>query len=401
MVKASQNLKTKQASSRSDASEEVKKVTRHIPKEISEVLWGLAGGRCEFRGCNRPLWKSDVTQEAVKLAERAHIYAFGAGGPRSQKEYRAEGLNSLANLMLLCRHCHKTIDQRIDGGTYTASVLRLMKAEHEARIELVTGIVPSQHSQLVLYSTSIGEHQLLPSFQDAAYALFPDRLPMSDKPVLLGSHDSAVRDHDEQFWQVEASQLESHFKRRVSERLASHDERPSHLSVFAVAPQPLLIKLGVLLGDLVPAGVHQLRRDPSTWSWAAEGEALALQIQEPKATSGPAALVLGLSATVTDDRIHRVLGDDASIWRVSVAEPHNNLIQTSMQLVEWRATLRKLFDRIKAVHGQSETLHLFCALPVSTAVEVGRVRMPKADMPWQIYDQNNQREGFIPALEIT
>jgi len=33
-------------------------------------------------------------------------------------------------------------------------------------------------------------------------------------------------------------------------------------------------------------------------------------------------------------------------------------------------------------------------------VEFGRVRMPKADMPWLIYDQVNARGGFIPALSI-
>ncbi len=33
-------------------------------------------GRCEFAGCNAPLWRSTVTQEAVNTAEKAHIYAF-------------------------------------------------------------------------------------------------------------------------------------------------------------------------------------------------------------------------------------------------------------------------------------------------------------------------------------
>lgn len=39
-------------------------------------------------------------------------------------------------------------------------------------------------------------------------------------------------------------------------------------------------------------------------------------------------------------------------------------------------------------------------MPVATAIELGRVRMPKADMPWRIYDQVNDSGGFIPALEI-
>jgi len=45
-------------------------------------------------------------------------------------------------------------------------------------------------------------------------------------------------------------------------------------------------------------------------------------------------------------------------------------------------------------------LHVFPAMPVSLAVELGRVRMPKADMPWLVYDQVNARGGFVRALTI-
>jgi hypothetical protein len=37
---------------------------------------------------------------------------------------------------------------------------------------------------------------------------------------------------------------------------------------------------------------------------------------------------------------------------------------------------------------------------VSFAVEFGRVRMPKAHMPMMIYDQVNDRGGFVQALSI-
>jgi hypothetical protein len=31
---------------------------------------------------------------------------------------------------------------------------------------------------------------------------------------------------------------------------------------------------------------------------------------------------------------------------------------------------------------------------------MGRARMPKADMPWIIYDQNNKEKKFIKAITI-
>ena len=59
-----------------------KEVTRHIPHPVQLMLWGKAAGRCEFAGCNKALWKSPVTQEQVNIAQKAHIYSFGDGGPR-------------------------------------------------------------------------------------------------------------------------------------------------------------------------------------------------------------------------------------------------------------------------------------------------------------------------------
>ena len=38
-----------------------------------------------------------------------------------------------------------------------------------------------------------------------------------------------------------------------------------HLSVFALGPIPLLVELGSLLGDITPADVYQLHREPAGW----------------------------------------------------------------------------------------------------------------------------------------
>src|SRR5437867_3185838 len=95
-------------------------VTRHIRDATQCLLWGRAAGRCEFAGCNDPLWKSPVTQEQVKLAELAHIYSFSDQGPRGNAGISEEMLNDIRNLILVCRSCHKTIDQDKEGIRYSA-----------------------------------------------------------------------------------------------------------------------------------------------------------------------------------------------------------------------------------------------------------------------------------------
>lgn len=69
-------------------------------------------------------------------------------------------------------------------------------------------------------------------------------------------------------------------------------------------------------------------------------------------------------------------------------------------LGRFRETVRRTFDQIKAVHGQDAAIHVFPAMPVSAAVELGRVWMPKADLPLIIYDENRAHGGFEPRLTI-
>jgi hypothetical protein len=85
---------------------------------------------------------------------------------------------------------------------------------------------------------------------------------------------------------------------------------------------------------------------------------------------------------------------------VTVPSPHNDIVKSREQLSEFRALIRRLLDRIKAAHGQNAVLHVFPVCAVSTAVELGRLRMPKADMQWRIYDQIGARGGFVSALSV-
>lgn len=373
-------------------------VTRHITSSVECLLWGRAAARCEFWGCNKPLWKSSVTQESVNLAQKAHIYSFSAGGPRGHKGITRQELNDFGNLLLVCHGCHQKIDKHNDGGRYTADLLRQWKAEHERRIEIVTGIDPSKRSHVILYGANVGSHSSPLTFDEAAHALFPTLHPADDRAITLGMINSSFSDRSDAFWKVEAEQLVTTFGLQVKERIRLGTIE--HLSIFAIAPQPLLILLGSLINNISKAEIYQRHREPQTWQWPAKAPKLGFQVEAPAATNGTPALVIALSATVTDDRITDIL-PDANIWRVSVSKPNMDLIKSRAQLSEFRTVLRTVLDRIKAAHGQATQLHVFPVVGVAPAIEIGRVRMPKADMPWQVYDQVNARGGFIPALSLS
>lgn len=365
------------------------------------MLWGRAAGRCEFEGCNQALYKSSVTQEPVNTAQKAHIHAFSAAGPRGDQRAARRSLNSIENLMLVCGGCHTNIDKHWTRNRYTASMLRKWKATHEERIARVAEISPDKRSHILLFHANIGDHRAPLHYRHAADAIFPDHYPAEDHAIEFGYRNSPLSEATKSlFWDAESHGLDAKFgmvRRRID------DGDIAHISVFAIAPQPLLIRLGMLLGDIVPADVYQLHREPRpTWKWPARTTPRpAFEVRRPASTSGPPALVLALSATVTEGRVASILGSEAAIWTVTVPVPHKEIVKSPNQLSEIRPLFRQLFDEIKAVHGQSALLHVFPAMPVSLAVELGRARSPKADMPWRIYDQVNELGGFVPALDIT
>lgn len=376
----------------------VTEVTRTVKDSVARLLWGRAAGRCMFTGCNKPLWKSSTTQEQANIAQKAHIYSFSKNGPRGNAGIQKEDINKLSNLLLVCHECHVEIDKEKDGGRYSVEVLKGMKLTHEQRIELVTGIALDKSSHIVLYGIGVGDFNSPLTYDKTASSLFPERYPAEDHAINLGTIDSADKETDPQFWENEERSLTRKFNARVKTRLA--DGSMNHLSIFAIAPQPLLVRLGTLLTDIAEVDVYQRHREPQTWNWLDDFDDFDYIVNEPTAVSGKPVLLLSLSATVTHDRITALLGNDISIWKVTIANPNNDFLKSKNQLAKFRATIRPIVDKIKASHGQKTLLHVFPVAPLSIAVELGRIRQPKADMPWLIYDEVSQLGGFIPTIEI-
>ena len=298
--------------------------------------------------------------------------------------------------MLMCYPHHKLID-RDELTNYPEQRLLDMKAAHEARIRILTNVAEDRSSTVLRYGAKIGEHESPISFSRVRIAMLPDRYPSEGRSIGIGISGSITTDGEDKFWSTEPDNLRGQFRRMIAERITSREIE--HLSVFALGPMPLLIELGNLLGDITPADVYQLHREPSGWRWAKDGPHVAFSRTAPTDIKKSVALKLGISATITDDRIRAVMGDDVSIWSLTAANPHNDIMRYPEDLTEYRKQLRDLFDEIKAAHGQNASVNVFPAIPVSCAVETGRVRMPKADLPLIIYDQI-PITGFVSRLNI-
>lgn len=376
-----------------------------IDTKVQYALWARAAGRCQFRNCNEPL-VGDLLSGRLdgKFGYVAHVIGDvpkgtgGKGGPRYDPARSKALAGDIRNLMLLCGRHHKLID--VDAkDDYPEAALLAMKEEHERRIEIQTSVMPDRASHVLRFGANIGANQALVSQRELFEAMAPDRYPDNDgRPLDIDMPGFSSDDSEPEYWRTLQRNMQRQFQDQVRGRIERQEIR--HLSVFALAPQPLLVELGRLLCDIVPAQVHQRHREPQTWRWQRDQPRIRFETVEPPVTSGRVALKLAVSATVTDERIRDALGQDTAIWSLTAERPGNDVMRHPEDLAEYRRLLRGLFDMIKARHGEAATIEVFPALPVSLAVETGRAWMPKADLPMRIHDQNRKLGGFAPALTI-
>lgn len=367
-----------------------------ISDKNKNLLWAVSAGRCEYEGCNRILHTDILTKKKYNSAYIAHIVADKPGGPRGDITRSELLCDNIGNLMLLCNEHHNLID-KVDVAGHPESRLLIMKRQHEERIRRITDIAPNMSSEIILYGANIGTNNSPLSYQSACEALLYDYYPASDTAIELRLKNVPFSDDTETYWLIEETNLCEQFKLQIKPRLMQGDT--DHYSVFALAPQPLLIKFGVLLNDLNNVKVYQKHREPSTWKWQTTSSDIEYTLREPADKTNIPVLVFSLSATVTHDRVQKVFGENASIWDITIDTPNNDFLKTEALLSDFRHTVRQAFDKIKSHHGCTE-LHIFPAMPISASVELGRVWMPKVDMPMVIYDANKTKGDFYKTITI-
>jgi hypothetical protein len=233
------------------------------------VLWARAAGRCEYQGCNKSLIGDLISGvEDRNFGFVAHIVADDPNGPRGDPVRSAQLSNEVGNLMLLCYVHHKLID--VDQvNQHPEERLKAMKTAHERRIDIVTAIDESRASHVLRYAANIGAHESPVAYEQVSAAMIPERYPADGRSIDIELRGTAYQDHEPEYWRFQRENLRRQFGMKVRERIETREIH--HISVFALAPQPLLIELGRLLCDISPADVYQLHREPAGWRWPADG----------------------------------------------------------------------------------------------------------------------------------
>ncbi len=361
------------------------------------LLWVKSGGRCQYRGCNCSLTQDILTKKYFNKSYIAHIVADVAGGPRGDAVRSPLLKDDITNLMLLCDAHHRLID-RADVAGNPETLLLAMKKEHEDRIETVTAIAPDMQSHILTYKANVGVFTPEMSYQTVSQFLMPTYYPAMADTIDLSLSNSIQKDSTQAYWTTEVANLEAQFDRKLFQKYTKGEIQ--HLSVFAFAPIPLLIKLGTLINDIYKSNIHQKVRNPDTWNLDDDITEVKYTVIEPEIKHKTVALNISLSATITNDRITQVLGDECDIFTITIDNPFNDYLKSKKHLEDFSISIRQLFNQIKAKYDAQTPIHIFPAMPIAKAVELGRVWMPKADMPLYLYDENTANSGFVKVIEI-
>lgn len=378
--------------------EKQKNIRVSIPEKVRYQLWVAAGGRCENLGCNKPLDRNVLTQSKVFLGQHAHIIADSPEGPRGDAELSKKLEHDPDNIMLMCHHCHTTADRDVD--TYSAEILRGMKRAHEARIQSLYDLDDARESVPVILRHPIKQSHV-PRFLDkdvriavlknSGFGLYP-----SPEQVSLDFQQGATREDEPQYWAELAKSMKATFDAHMQS--VSLRVKASHLSIFAFAPMPLNMQLGVVIGNKTDAMTYQWDRVGQSWLFPRERQ---LDRQTISFTDVPVlngqdlALVISLSGEV-DAQAVRASAPTLPVVRLGVANPAPMLVEDQEDIRHFRTKLTELMAEIR--NKGYRRVHVFPAMPLSLAVEFGRQLLPKADPSILVWDFKNGQ--FQSMLEL-
>ncbi|GMV27611.1 MAG: hypothetical protein AMXMBFR58_36420 [Phycisphaerae bacterium] len=374
----------------------------YISPSVKLALVGRAGGRCEYPGCNKRLDVDELTERDMNRSVFAHIVADSPKGPRGHATRSAELAQAITNLMLLCLDHHRLID--VDAvEEHPEDLLLRFKREHEVRVANLLDMQATHKTKLVFVKANIGGRATVVSRDMARTAMLPLLLYPERGDFTIDLTTLAVRDDEPQFWSFTAGEI----VRQVRDALRASlgNPTPTSISVFALAPIPLLMVLGRALGDIASVHVFQKLRVPDTWAWqdapGEGGDGFTLDPPEDCAGDAPdVALVLSVSGVVHDEEVLASPPGCVPIWRITASRPQADFVRTRGLLAQFAGLFRQALHDIRRVHGAGVRIHVFPAVPNSVAVECGKVLLPKADPAISVYDRNKNGPGWVFALDL-
>jgi hypothetical protein len=367
-----------------------------LPELVKRRIWVRSGGRCAI--CNRDLLDGGLTDEPVSLGELAHIVGQKdtAGSPRGKTKYPTDKRDEPDNILLACGECHDEFDDPKTLTAFTVEKLRDIKQAHEERIKHVTGLGGDRRTVVLrvlghvrahpveLTKTTAMEAIIASGERFPHFALTYDRQGIEiDLRPLAGEEEGS-----DGYYQAAQAAIDEGIDHALRDGLAKGNIE--HVSVFAFARLPLLVHLGRKLDDVHGVELYQRHRSTEGWVWPsdADGPQFKLDVTAALTDKAEAVLILNVSGSIHPNEIpERLRGLPLFRLYPDGAPAQADTIESKKALQSYKAALRLLFAQLEAEHKSIRMLHVFAALPITAAVELGRVPDPVVHPAMQLYDR--------------
>lgn len=389
--------KSKATASASSALVPAAAVTRtvaraYISAPVRRDLWIAAAGRCEFRGCCKPVDRDFLTKKAKSVVgEYAHIIADSPAGARGVPGLSEKLAADPNNLMLACFDCHARIDRHGQSNEFTAEQLRAMKREHEVRIERMYSATGVEESMPVVMSFPIGAHVPVIDVRHIQYAMLMNsdfkRFPTATA-VHIDQSNFFLQDNDPDFWGGAQRALTQQYEQRIRPELVARGGA-AHLSIAGFAPIPMLMKLGALVGDKTPAAIMDLPGEKWLWDTRDTCPEPSYTFTVPPPVPREVSVVVSISG-----RAQHPVGRD--VVEFQAVAPDRNIIRKEAHVQQFRTSFNVFLQQLFAAGAR--VLHVHPATPLSASIEIGRTLLPKAFEEVHIWEW--QAPEWKPALRL-
>ena len=355
----------------------------YIPKAIQEHLWLRAGGRCEFRGCNKLLYEDDVTHDPINESNIAHIVSWTESGPRGDKVLSPKLAIDIDNLMLTCPEHNHLIDTGENVARYTITELRKMKREHEEEIRMLTSLRKRQPKCVIELKSLI--HGQYPSItkreeSDALFPFYPET-----NPIVIDLCDVDTID--------EAKMI---IDTKVRKYIANSDEDKLY-AAFIMALIPYGCYLGYSIGNKCNVQTFQHFRDTEDWRWRSIGGGYTV---EYPVVGGSACSDVKLFINISGVIDSNLTTGDYPVYAISAENPGFSFLQSWNQVEDFRSLYRGTLDKIRHDHGEAVTIHLYLATPNPINFEIGKCIMKKLDPTIILYDKSDKTTSYVEVMHL-
>jgi 5-methylcytosine-specific restriction endonuclease McrA len=373
-----------------------------IKESVRNALWARTAGRCTI--CNRRLLGDQRTYvHSVLLAELAHnIGATGGhGSPRGQDDEGVGDTEAEENLLLLCHDCHKIVDDPDHIDFFPPEKLREIKESFERRIEMVTENGGLTRTAALRVGCLIRGSLAMASQREIAETLLAVNYLGLVETRRSGDFTCRINGSagGRGFWDA-AQQAIDDAMAQVRQAIESGDVE--HVSVFAIAPVPLLVYLGWHLDDKTQTRLFQKHRDQFVgWSWSDQGEPVEFEAvsSDEDALAEDVVLICALTSEVNRAVLPvSVAGAPIVEVRPVGDSPRPTLLSHEQSLANFAEQLRTALATAEARFPNAKRWHLVASAPVTASIEAGRAFVRHIHPPVTVYERTE--EAYTAVLVV-